>query len=281
MPVLPSPGTLSVASPNLRVSEEANVLSNWTSETAEYPAAGISCVICAYNEGDRLAEILDVVSTHPALCEVIVVNDGSTDHTDRVVNAFPSVRSLSYRVNRGKTYAMTRGVTAARGRHVMFLDADLAGLGPKEIDRLAAPITAGRAEVTLSLRRNSLGVYRAMGLDFVSGERVLPLWLLRDQISRMADLPRWGAEAFLNDLVIRANLSVEVVDWPAVLNVRKLEKVGIIAGAIAEMEMILDALRVLSPLGVIGQNLALLRLIHMRGHAQLPGRIGSILRNSR
>ena len=43
--------------------------------------ARISCVVCAYNEADRIRRILDAVHDHPALAEVIVVNDGSTDDT--------------------------------------------------------------------------------------------------------------------------------------------------------------------------------------------------------
>jgi glycosyltransferase involved in cell wall biosynthesis len=223
---------------------------------------GISCIVCAYNEADRIGNILRVVEGHPALREVIVVNDGSTDDTDALLRARPGVRVVSYRLNRGKTYAMTRGIAAATGEHLMFLDADLAGLGSRDIDMLAAPISKGRADVSISLRRNSLGCYRSIGLDFVSGERVIPRWLVRDQVAVMAGLPRWGAEAFINQLVVDANLTIEVVDWPGVSNIRKYRKVGPVRGALAELRMINDALHVLTPLGVVRQNIELLRLVN-------------------
>src|ERR1019366_1654830 len=120
---------------------------------------GISCIVCAYNEADRIKNILDAAVGHPTLLEVIVVNDGSTDATDALLQTYPSVRVVSYRPNRGKTYAMSLGVAAARGDQLMFLDADLAGLTGLDIERLAAPVRRGAAEVTMSLRRNSLGLY--------------------------------------------------------------------------------------------------------------------------
>ena len=222
---------------------------------------GISCIICAYNEGARLRDILRAVDQHPALQEVIVVNDGSTDDTEAFVRAHPSIRILSNTANRGKAFAMSRGVAAATGEHLMFLDADLAGLGAREVDLLAVPVTSGRADVSISLRRNSLPLYRSLGLDFVSGERVIPSWLVRDQVSAMATLPRWGGETFINQLVIDAKLKIEIVDWPGVSNIRKYQKVGRIRGLLAELRMINDALRVRSLLGLARQNVGLLKLI--------------------
>ncbi len=221
----------------------------------------ISCIICAYNEGNRIKAILQAVDAHPALKEIIVVNDGSTDDTAAFVRAYPDIRVVSYLANRGKTYAMAKGISAATGDHLMFLDADLAGLGPREIDMLAAPITSGRAQTTISLRRNSLGFYRMIGLDFVSGERVIPAWLVRDHVPTLETLPRWGGEAFINQLIIEAKLPIEIVDWPGVSNVRKYQKVGRLRGLLAELSMVDDALQVLSPLGFARQYLGLLNLV--------------------
>jgi hypothetical protein len=77
----------------------------------------------------------------------------------------------------------------------------------------------------------------------------------------MERLPRWGGEVFINDLIIRDRLSIAVVDWPGVFNIRKYKKVGRWRGVFAELAMIGDAFRVLSPWGVVSQNLALLKLV--------------------
>ena len=106
---------------------------------------------------------------------------------------------------------------------------------------------------------NSLALYRALGLDFVSGERVVPTWLLADAPEIMESLPRWGAEAFINERIIAAQMRLAVVDWPTVINVRKHTKVGLVRGALAELKMIGDAVGLLTPLGLVRQNYCLLR----------------------
>jgi dolichyl-phosphate beta-glucosyltransferase len=94
----------------------------------------LSMVVPAYNEEGRLGETLpamwDYLQAHHPSFELIVVDDGSTDATARVVEAFaadhPGVTLISYRPNRGKGHAVRVGVQKARGDLVLFTDADLA-----------------------------------------------------------------------------------------------------------------------------------------------------------
>ncbi len=122
----------------------------------------------------------------------------------------------------------------------------------------------GDAEVSISLRRNSLWIYRRLGLDFVSGERVVPKRLLERAVPVMQRLPRWGAEAYMNDLIIAEGSRIAVVNWPRVFNIRKFRKVGLARGALAEASMIMDAMSVLGPWGVLRQYGSLLKLVNRR-----------------
>jgi CTP:molybdopterin cytidylyltransferase MocA len=241
----------------------AGVTADPSARPARVPGS-ISCIVCAYNEAERIRHILDAVRGHPALSEVIVVNDGSTDDTEALLAGYPGIRVISYTPNQGKTHALGRGIAAASGEFLMLLDADLCGVTPADVQALADPVISGRTDISISLRSNSLALYRALGLDFVSGERVIPAWLMSEAVKEMERLPRWGGEVFINNLVIQHRLSIAVIDWPRVFNIRKYKKVGRWRGMFAELSMIGDAASVLTPWGLVSQNLALLKLISRR-----------------
>lgn len=85
----------------------------------------VSVVVPAYNAARFIGEALRSVlaQVYPAI-ELIVVNDGSTDHTGDVVRALAPQALLLEQSNRGLAAARNAGVRAARGRYVAFLDAD-------------------------------------------------------------------------------------------------------------------------------------------------------------
>ena len=74
-----------------------------------------------------LDRVLDFLARRPITAEVIVVDDGSLDGTAAVVAAFASAGNvrLIRLPHRGKAVAVRRGVANARGRFVIFTDADL------------------------------------------------------------------------------------------------------------------------------------------------------------
>ena len=83
--------------------------------------------------------------------------------------------------NGGKSRALLEGITRSRGTHIVMIDADLLHLRAEHITALIAPVREGVVDVTLSIRENSLPIYKLLGTDFVSGERVLPKSLFDDQ----------------------------------------------------------------------------------------------------
>ena len=93
----------------------------------------ISIVIPSYNEELRLPATLERIAGYlPSLggdTEILVVDDGSKDRTAEVAESFrkklPNLRVISNGVNRGKGFSVGHGMREARGRAVLFTDADL------------------------------------------------------------------------------------------------------------------------------------------------------------
>ena len=117
----------------------------------------LSIVIPAYNEEPRLAvtlrRILEYLEAQAIPAEVIIVDDGSTDGTAAVAAEwqpkFPGLRLVSNGRNRGKGYSVRHGMREARGRGVLFTDADLSA-PIEEADKLLAAL--GGYEVAIGSR---------------------------------------------------------------------------------------------------------------------------------
>ncbi|MHB0968823.1 MAG: dolichyl-phosphate beta-glucosyltransferase [Thermoanaerobaculia bacterium] len=109
--------------------------------------SSISVVIPAFNEARRLPQTLERIvafaASRPELREIIVVDDGSSDATGKVVEEFasrhPVVRPISYGANRGKGFAIRTGILASTCDYVLISDADLS-TPIEELDTLAAAI---------------------------------------------------------------------------------------------------------------------------------------------
>lgn len=118
----------------------------------------LSIVIPAYNEAGRLGPSLALLRgylrRHRLQAEVLVVDDGSADATPdlvrRLARSWKDLRLLALERNQGKGAAVRAGVLAARGRRILFSDADLS-TPIEELPLLQARLDAG-ADIAIGSR---------------------------------------------------------------------------------------------------------------------------------
>ena len=117
----------------------------------------LSIIVPVYNEEATVQRVIERLLSIdlPIGREILVVNDGSTDGTRRVLDALPEVpgtlRIVHAEVNGGKGRAIRTGFEQARGTIVAIQDADLE-LDPAQLKDLIAPIVAGQATVVYGSR---------------------------------------------------------------------------------------------------------------------------------
>lgn len=119
------------------------------------PFRRLTVIVPVYNERATIAEIIRRVRSVelPLDVEVVVVDDGSTDGTDKVLSALAdsTVHVLTHPVNRGKGAAIRTGLQAATGDLVLIQDADLE-YDPDDWPRMLEPVLKGKARVVYGSR---------------------------------------------------------------------------------------------------------------------------------
>jgi glycosyltransferase involved in cell wall biosynthesis len=109
-----------------------------------------------YNEEKTVSEVLTrVLALGPVVKEIVVVDDGSKDHTAEVVRkrseGEAKIRFFQLPQNQGKTAAIKKALELATGEIIIIQDADLE-YDPSEIPEVIAPILSGVADVVFGSR---------------------------------------------------------------------------------------------------------------------------------
>jgi glycosyltransferase involved in cell wall biosynthesis len=115
----------------------------------------LSVVVACYNEAGTIEKIIDAVLNAPYTDkEIIVVDDGSTDGTRKILEEKiePKINRVIYQsANQGKGAALRQGIRAATGDIIIIQDADLE-YDPEEYPKMIQPIINNKADVVFGSR---------------------------------------------------------------------------------------------------------------------------------
>jgi glycosyltransferase involved in cell wall biosynthesis len=153
----------------------------------------LSIVVPAFNEAGRIGNSIRQIDAFmrqsPVSCELIVVDDGSSDNTSEIVMQanVEGLRLLRNAGNHGKGYTVRQGVLAASGTYVLFTDADL-----------SAPIEEANKLYELAMKQ---------GADIVIGSRAVDRSYIEKHQSSVREL---GGIVF--NLMVRTLLGLRLHD---------------------------------------------------------------------
>ena len=153
-----------MCAPARKIRNDAKLKANSQQLKANSQQPGVSVVLCAHNEGDNLAHYLQALLTqdYPTY-EVIVVNDGSEDNTQEVIERYmqhdPRLRSTfvprDARVGSTKKLALTLAAKAAQYDYLLLIDADCRPESTRWISEMMedfqSPITNHQSPISIVL----------------------------------------------------------------------------------------------------------------------------------
>jgi glycosyltransferase involved in cell wall biosynthesis len=169
----------------------------------------LSVIVPVYNERATVAEVIRRAraSRVPLVVDLIVVDDASTDGTDKVLAALAdsSVRVVTHEKNLGKGAAIRTALEFAHGDLLLIQDADLE-YDPEDWPRLLGPVLKGKAAVVYGSRFT--GERKNMLPLHWFGNRILALVtniLYASTLSDMETCYKLFDRRVLENMVLRSN----------------------------------------------------------------------------
>ena len=169
----------------------------------------LSVVIPCFNELNTIAQAIKVVKNSPVKnCEIIIVDDGSTDGTTEFLKSHLEAQShletqvdqvIYHSVNRGKGAALRSGFAIATGDILIVQDADLE-YSPQEYPLMIRPILRHNADVVFGSQFQGSGPHRVVYFWHMVGNRFLTILSNMFTNINLSDMET-GYKAFRREII--------------------------------------------------------------------------------
>ncbi|GAA4470164.1 glycosyltransferase [Nibrella saemangeumensis] len=213
----------------------------------------VSCLIPFYNEGERVFDVLDVVTKVQQIDKIICIDDGSEDTAYRdIQKKYPDVEVLRLAQNGGKTAAIKAGLENVDTDFVLLMDADLQNVDRRELVKAIRAVQRYPFVDMVILRR----VYADWFVKFnrgdilLSGERIIRTSDLRAVLEQPVE--GFQLEMAINEYMQEQSKMVRWFPWSAT-NTYKMEKRGPVEGFIHDFKMYAHILQYVGPVGFVKQ----------------------------
>ncbi len=186
----------------------------------------LSILIPVFNEATTIAAVVERVQAVALDHEIVLVNDASSDGSDRVIDrlASPQIRVIHHPTNRGKGAAICTALEAATGDVIVIQDADFE-YDPQDLPSLLAPLADRQADVVYGVRslESQKPIMRfgnwsvTMATNLLYGQRLQDMETCYKMMSREIALSlqlecrRFDIEAEITAKVLRAGYAIREI----------------------------------------------------------------------
>lgn len=189
-----------------------------------------TAIVCAYNEEEHLASVLDGLLNASFIEEIIVVDDGSQDRTAEIMHHYEQhnrIRTIFLSTNYGKGYAMAEATIAARGDILLFVDADLINWDADYASQVLAPILNGQADMVIGYPFRKSDKWDRADIfhiqRWLAGQRAVWRADLLPIVAKMRP-SRFGVETLINMHYRTRHQPIRVIKLQGLLHPIKFEK---------------------------------------------------------
>lgn len=188
----------------------------------------VSAIICAYNEEKTLKDVILSVSESLIVSEIIVVNDGSSDNTKKIIEELQQeieITAIHLAENKGKGYAMAVGVENSIFDIMLFVDADQSNIIHGYINQLTNPLLKKESDMVLGYSTVNILNQDVNPLKILTGERALYKEDIIPILDKMKE-SRFGVETLLYFYYISIGKSIKFIRLKGMAHKDKYKKMS-------------------------------------------------------